>query len=102
MTMMSHLLLEKMLKRDRRSAIINLSSVAGENPLPFISVYSATKAYNDFFSQAIQMEYSHKIDILSLRPMYVESNLSKKKKSFTVASRNECAQAALKYLGIDY
>ena len=34
--------------------------------------------------------------------MYVESNLSKMKKSCTVASRNECAQASLKYLGLDY
>ena len=48
------------------------------------------------------MEYSHKIDILSLRPLYVESNLSKKKKSLLVASRSECAKAGLGYLGIDY
>lgn len=48
------------------------------------------------------MEHSHKIDVLSLRPMYVESNMSKQKKSFMVASRNECASAGLKYLGIDY
>ena len=34
--------------------------------------------------------------------MYVESNLSKKTKSCTVASRNECAQSSLKYLGLDY
>jgi 17beta-estradiol 17-dehydrogenase / very-long-chain 3-oxoacyl-CoA reductase len=91
-----------MLKREKRSAIINLSSIAGEYPIPFISTYSATKAYNDFFSQSTQMEYSHKIDILSLKPLVVESNLSKQKKSLTVASRNECAQAAMKYLGIDY
>jgi hypothetical protein len=48
------------------------------------------------------MEYAHKIDIISLRPLYVESNLSKMEKSCTVASRNECALATLKYLGIDY
>ena len=34
--------------------------------------------------------------------MYVESNMSNMKKSCTVASRNECAQASLKYLGLDY
>lgn len=71
MTIMSHLMIPIMLKREKRSAIINLSSVAAENPIPFISTYSASKAYNDFFSQSIQMEYAHKIDILSLRPMYV-------------------------------
>jgi short-subunit dehydrogenase len=90
------------LKRERRSAIINLASVAGEYPIPFIATYCATKAYNDFFTQAIQMEYSHKIDILSVRPMYVATGLSKMEKSCTVASSKECVQATLKYLGIDY
>lgn len=102
MTLMTHWLVPKMNQREKRSAIINLSSVAGEYPLPYISVYSATKAFNDFFSQAIEMEYSQKIDVLSVKPLYVESNMSKLKKSCTVASRNECAQASLKYLGLDY
>lgn len=48
------------------------------------------------------MEYSNKIDILSVRPLYVETNLSKAKKSCTVCSARECAQASLKYLGLDY
>jgi short-subunit dehydrogenase len=102
MVMMSHWAIPRMLKREKRSAIINLSSVAGTYPLPYISVYSATKALNDFFSQALEMEYSYKIDILSVKPLYVESNLSKMTKSCTVASRNECASASLKYLGLDY
>ena len=100
--MMTHALAGAMLAREKRSAIINVSSVAGENPIPFISTYSATKAYNDFLSQSLTMEYAHKIDVLSLRPIYVESNLSKMEKSCTVASAQECAQSALKYLGVDY
>lgn len=86
MTFLTHYIIPKFLKREKRSAIINLSSVAGEYPIPFISTYSATKAYNDFLTQAIQMEYSYKIDILSVRPMYVETGLSKMQKSCTVAS----------------
>ncbi len=77
MTFLTHYLLPQFLKREKRSDIINLSSVAAENPIPFISTYCATKVYNDFFSQSIQMEYSHKIDILSVRPMYVATGLSK-------------------------
>jgi 17beta-estradiol 17-dehydrogenase / very-long-chain 3-oxoacyl-CoA reductase len=42
-----------MLKRQKRSAIINLSSVAGEHPLPYLAIYSSTKAFNDYFSQSI-------------------------------------------------
>jgi short-subunit dehydrogenase len=75
-TFLTHALLPKLLRREKRSAIINLASVAGENPLPYISVYSASKAYGDFLSQALELEYSQKIDILSVRPMYVESNMS--------------------------
>jgi 17beta-estradiol 17-dehydrogenase / very-long-chain 3-oxoacyl-CoA reductase len=53
MTMMSHILITKMIQRSKRSAIINISSFSAEHPIPYIANYSATKAYNDFFSQAI-------------------------------------------------
>lgn len=57
MTILSGMVIQRMLQREQRSAIINISSVAGQNPCPFISTYSATKAYNDFFSKSIGMEY---------------------------------------------
>ena len=102
MVFMSNYAIPWMLKRKYRSAIINVSSLAGEHAIPYISTYSATKAFNDFFSRSLEMQYSDQIDVLSLRPMLVESNLSKQQKSCTVASRNECARSAIKYLGIDY
>ena len=52
------------------SAIINLSSFAGSYPIPYISLYSASKAMNTFFTEGISMEYPN-IDILSVRPMFV-------------------------------
>ena len=100
MVLLSHYIIPKMLERGPRSAIINISSFSAEHPIPYASTYSATKAFNNFFSQALEMEYSHKIDILSMRPLYVESNMSKQQKSCTVASKNEFAQSTLKYLGI--
>jgi short-subunit dehydrogenase len=33
-----------------KTAIINLSSFLGETPAPYSSLYSATKAFNTFFS----------------------------------------------------
>lgn len=86
--MMTHMLIPKMIARNKRAGIINISSISGSNPIPYISVYSATKAFNDYFSQSIEMEYSYKIDILSVKPLLVESALSKQQKSCTVASRN--------------
>lgn len=38
-----------------RSAIINLSSYTGENPTPYNTLYSATKAFNTFFSESLSM-----------------------------------------------
>ena len=37
--------------------IINLSSGAGNTPVPLVALYSASKAYNNFLSLAMEMEY---------------------------------------------
>lgn len=55
MTMMSHYMIPHMLKRKQRSAIVNISSFSAEHPIPYVSNYSATKVYNDFFSRAVEM-----------------------------------------------
>ena len=102
MALMSNYMVPNMLKREKRSAIINVSSFAAENPVPYATTYSATKAYNDAFSKAISLEYSDKIDILSLRPLYVESNMTSHQDSAIMITRKECASATIKYLGIDY
>ena len=109
----------------RRSAIINLSSVAGQRPLLYLSPYSATKAFNDFFSRALHLEFSeksvfegdsaeggsltrtvaelrphHHLDVLSLRPGYVASNMSKiAEAGGLVLDRYECARGCLEKLG---
>lgn len=42
------------------------------------------------------------IDVLSVRPMFVESPLSRQKKAFTVPDRSQCALACLKELRWQY
>lgn len=39
-----------MSKGGERYAIVNLSSLAGYNPIPYIALYSSTKAFNRFIS----------------------------------------------------
>jgi 17beta-estradiol 17-dehydrogenase / very-long-chain 3-oxoacyl-CoA reductase len=86
MAALTALLIPKM--KLSKSAIINLSSFLGENPTPYSGLYSATKAFNTYFSESISLEKGlQKIDILSVRPMFVVSPLSRQKKSFTVPNR---------------
>ena len=43
---------------NKKGAIVNIASIAGVYPLPYQSVYNGTKAFNDFFSQSVGLEYS--------------------------------------------
>lgn len=52
---LTHQLLPAMIDR-RRGGIITVSSVAGFQPIPFASVYSATKAFLTTFSLALEAE----------------------------------------------
>jgi len=68
-----------MIKR-RRGAIVNISSAAGLLPTgdPLYAVYSATKAYVDFFSRSLHFELKSKgIHVQCQVPYFVVSKLSK-------------------------
>lgn len=55
LTRLTHHLLP-MMQEGGRGAILNVSSVAGLLPLPDMSVYAATKAYVNSFSDGLRME----------------------------------------------
>ncbi len=50
MAMMTKIVIPKLMKRDKKSAVINLSSIAANTPS---SIYAATKKFNDFFSRSL-------------------------------------------------
>lgn len=82
-TILTKLFMHKMDKRSKKCAIITMSSIAA-NVYPYTgnAIYSATKAYNDFLSRALYGEYNYErgnIDFLSVKPSYVESNMSQMK-----------------------
>jgi len=62
-TLLTDKFLQRMDKREQKSAIINLSSFQGGKPLVLNPLYSATKGYNDFYSRANYHEFKDKIDI---------------------------------------
>ncbi len=51
-----------------RGFVINVSSLAGETPLPHMSTYSAAKAGLSFWSEALRAEMRGKVRIVTLVP----------------------------------
>ncbi|KAL7744708.1 hypothetical protein ACLKA6_017202 [Drosophila palustris] len=86
----------------RKGVIINISSTAGVIPNPLLSVYSATKAFVNKFSDDLQTEYKTKgIIIQSVQPGFVATNMSKIRKASVFAPTPETyVKSALATLGI--
>jgi hypothetical protein len=68
LTELTHLLLPAMVER-RGGGIINISSTAAFQPIPFLSAYAATKAYVLSFSMALAEEVrEYGVKVLALCP----------------------------------
>ena len=68
LTHLTHLFLPA-LKANAPGGILNVSSLAGELPIPDFAVYAATKAYVTRFSEALRMELrEHRIAVTALCP----------------------------------
>ncbi|XP_063587268.1 very-long-chain 3-oxoacyl-CoA reductase-like [Penaeus indicus] len=101
---MTKIILPQMLKR-RKGAIVNLASIAGRCPIPLLQIYSASKAFVDYFSEALGVEYKCSgITVQTITPGYVSTNMtsySEKiyKPSLTVPTASNFAAHALDTLG---
>jgi short-subunit dehydrogenase len=70
----TRLFLPDMMKQ-RQGAIINVASVAGFTPIPFMAEYAATKAFIIFFSEAVAMEaQENEVTIQVCCPGYTETD----------------------------
>ncbi|KAM8813708.1 very-long-chain 3-oxoacyl-CoA reductase [Rhynchonycteris naso] len=98
---MTRLVLPGMVERSK-GAILNISSASGMFPVPLLTVYSATKAFVDFFSQSIHEEYRSKgIFVQSVLPFYVATKLAKiRKTSWHVPSAETYVKSAMKTVGL--
>ncbi|CAG9323560.1 unnamed protein product [Blepharisma stoltei] len=80
-TMLSYYLIPGFLRRyeetHQRSLIMSFSSSVEETVLPSLAVYSSVKKFDHFLSEAIRYEYSHAIDVATVKPGLVISNMSK-------------------------
>ena len=50
---------------------------------------------------ALSMELEEKIDVLSLRPLYVSTNITFKREGKEVINIEECAEGCLRHLGFE-
>ncbi|XP_076970570.1 very-long-chain 3-oxoacyl-CoA reductase [Tamandua tetradactyla] len=89
--------------RDRsKGVILNISSASGMYPIPLLALYSATKAFVDFFSQCLHEEYKSKgIFVQSVLPYFVATKLAKiRKPTLTVPSSETFVRSAIKTVGL--
>ncbi|XP_030377977.1 very-long-chain 3-oxoacyl-CoA reductase [Scaptodrosophila lebanonensis] len=100
-THMCSLIMPRMVVK-RKGVVINLSSTAGVIPSPLLSVYSATKAFVNKFSDDLQTEYKdHGLIIQSVQPGFVATNMSKiRKPNIFAPSPETYVKSALSTLGI--
>nr|XP_056706665.1 very-long-chain 3-oxoacyl-CoA reductase [Euleptes europaea] len=99
---MTRLVLPRMLERSK-GVIVNMSSFAGYNPFPFVTLYSATKAFVDFFSRGLNAEYRNKgVIVQSVQPYLVQTKMTKiRKPSFFVPTPETLVKYALNTVGLE-
>ncbi|KAJ8916301.1 hypothetical protein NQ315_016442 [Exocentrus adspersus] len=103
-TLMTRAFLHGMKER-KRGAVVNVSSGSEHQPVPFITVYSATKAYMKSFSNAVRYEYQkYGVTIQHLAPMFVDTKMNTfskqlRRNKIFVASPEQYAKYAVATLG---
>mmetsp|Transcript_15659 Transcript_15659/g.17390 ORF Transcript_15659/g.17390 Transcript_15659/m.17390 type:complete len:323 (+) Transcript_15659:19-987(+) len=97
--MLTHVFINRLLKRNPRSAIVNVGSLASYAPTPFQGCYSATKRLVRFFTYGLNDNYKHKIDFLCLSPGFVETKMIDNTNPDMVATPDVTVKNALRDLG---
>ena len=75
---LTHLFLKDMVE-DNSGGIINISSLASFQPIPYFSIYAATKAFVTSFTLSLYEEYRNSgVRILGVCPGYTKTNFNKR------------------------
>ena len=102
-SLLTKIFINKLLNRNKKSAIISMSSYSATLPLILSSIYCASKIYDDYLIRAIAEENKGKnIDFLSVRPQYVNTpSRAEHKKEFKAISTEECVTGIFQDLGYE-
>ncbi|XP_065336425.1 very-long-chain 3-oxoacyl-CoA reductase [Cloeon dipterum] len=101
-THMTHVVLPQMIER-KRGVVVNVSSTTAMIPSPLLSVYSASKAFVDKFTEDLRIEYARKgIVIQCVLPGYVATAMTRIKKStFMAPFPNKFVSHAITSIGLE-
>jgi len=97
---MCRVVLPQMLK-SQKGLILNISSLSGTIPQPLLTVYSASKAFVDKFSEDLSTEYiSEGIVVQSVLPGFVATNMTKLRRTNLLApGPDKFVASALRTIG---
>jgi len=71
----------------RRGLVVNMSSAAGIMPTPYISLYSASKAFVEHLTLSIRHEVEdHNVQVQCLTPMYIQTRMTAYSSTLNISS----------------
>lgn len=97
--LLTRTLINDMMSRSKRSAIINVSSLASISPLSYQGCYSATKVGVRVFSSLLNSSYRSKIDVMNLTPGFVATKMVNFRDNPDTCTSEKCVKSSLKSLG---
>lgn len=98
---LTKLMVQKMLKRDCKSAIVSMGSSSGTTPTSLLSIYAASKSFINNFMESLSNEHPDKIDFLSVNLGTVKTTMTAvKKASLMVPEPENIIKAALMRVGV--
>eukprot|EP01061_Rhynchopus_euleeides_P006068 TRINITY_DN15152_c1_g2_i1.p1 TRINITY_DN15152_c1_g2~~TRINITY_DN15152_c1_g2_i1.p1 ORF type:complete len:310 (+),score=128.58 TRINITY_DN15152_c1_g2_i1:61-990(+) len=98
---MTRIALPKMLS-NKRGAVVNISSFAGQLCNPLLAGYNGAKSGITCMTESLAAEYASKgIHFQAQTPLFVATKLAKQRKSFTVPEPAEYVAAAMKAIGYE-
>lgn len=81
---------------------MNVSSASGTFAQPYTAAYCASKAFVDFFTRALALEFKgSRTDILSLRPFYVSTPMNGLKRGLDTITPEACVAGTFSKIGHD-
>ena len=69
-------LLDQIVKREKRSAIIVVSSSAARRPIAGMTLYCATKTFASFIARGLSFELKDKCDVLAWQPAAIKTKMT--------------------------